>query len=183
MGENYGAIMINVNPNQPLNGSCPWPDFEELYNDVMDSSFDVLGRNITLHLHPVQTAASGVVQSTKRVLQYNPYLGRAPRPAPMNISTSRTPAARFVPRDVIYKAHIRHGPTESSHQDTGIDLDINQAATTTVVEAIPHISEAESATIDGSRYQVFSPPREIGLGTLRYAITVWERVAEKENPS
>lgn len=174
--------MIDITPNQPLNGSFPWPDFENLYNDVMDASFDVLGRTIRLHLQPIQNVASGIVQSARRVFQYNPYLGRAARPAPLQVSTTRAPALKFTPRDVDYKAHIRHGPNKLDLQSVGIELNTNQVAVTTVVEAIAHINEAESATIDGARYQLDKAPREIGLGTLRYAITVWERINEKEAP-
>lgn len=176
--------MINVNPLGTPGGSFPWPDFENLYNDIFDSSFAnaALTRSITLHLIPIKQEASGITQAGRPAVQYNPYLGRGARPAPINISTTRTPAARFTPRDVSYNAHIKHGPTESPLQDTGIELDVNQVATTTLIESESHVVEAESATIDGKRYQLHKPPRQIGWRNRSYIITVWEVISEAEAP-
>jgi hypothetical protein len=179
--------MIDVPSNQPFIGSFPWPEFEALYRDVMDASFlDIDGpvRKITLHLTPVRTQSSGLVDANvpnKRPIQYNPYLGRAARPAPISISSTRTPAVQHIPRDVKYDAHIRHGIRTDVTEDVGIELKANQVATTTIIESGAHIGEAESATIDGRRYRLHAGPRPIGFRSTRYLISIWEQIPEGED--
>jgi len=72
-------------------GNFDWPDFEDCYNDVMDSSFTVLARDIVLHLTPERTIDTSGVQASTLALHYNPFGGRAPRRAPSTISTTRQP--------------------------------------------------------------------------------------------
>lgn len=173
---------INVNPFGEYDGSFnfPQPEFEALYNNAIDASFAALGRTITLHLKPLIIASSGIAQNNRNAFQYNPYLGRAARPVPNSISTSRRPAVEHIYRDVDYIAHIRHGPKELSDKDAIGRLEVDEVSTTTLVEATPHISEAESVTIDGLRYRLHTSPRPIGLQDRRYCITVWKRIPENE---
>jgi hypothetical protein len=174
---------INENPNGEYDGSFPWPqrEFENIYNNAMDASFAALGRKIMLHLKPIRIQASGIVQNANPAFRYNPYLGRAPRPVPNNISTTKSPAVKHIARDVEYLAHIRHGPQEISDQNAIGRLEVDEVATTTLVDAIPHILEAESVTIDSLRYRLHKSPRPIGLQDRRYCITVWKRIPERED--
>lgn len=174
---------INIDPLGEYDGSFnfPQPQFESLYNNAMDSSFAALGRNIVLHLTPVRIASSGVQEYHSPPQQLNPYLGRAPRPMPNSVSTSRNPAVEHTYRDTTYVAHIRHGPKEISDKDSIGRLEVDEVATTTLIDSIPHILECESATIDGLRYMLHKSPRPIGLQDKRYCISVWKRIPERES--
>lgn len=172
----------NVPPRgTPPDGTFPWPQpqFEALYNNAMDASFAALGRDIVLHLTPEQHIASGILQANSPALQYNPFQGRAARPAPNTISTSRQPATEFIHRDVTYKAHIRHGPKDDD-ESGGISLLRDEIQTTTVVESLLHLNSAETATIDGLRCKLESI-RQIGLQARRYVIARWKVINETEN--
>jgi hypothetical protein len=181
--------MIDVTPNQPFDSSFPWPELDALYRNVMDGAFlDTSGpaREITLHLTPVRLRASGITTApvpNRRPIQYNPFVGRAPRPAPINVSTTRTPGVRHIARDVTYLAQIRHGARPEELEEVGIELQTNQVATTTIIESQAHINEAENATIDGKRYQKHAGPKPIGFKTVRYLITVWEEIPEGQSES
>lgn len=159
-------------------GQFPWPDFEQIYNQAIDSSFAVLGRDIVLHLVPEHYVSSGIIQASVPALQYNPFQGRAPRPAPNVISTTKQPATEFIHRDVTYKAHIRHGPKDDDAEG-GASLLRDEIQTTTVVESTDHILAAETATIDGIRC-ILDSVRPVGLQTRRYVIAKWKVINETE---
>lgn len=172
----------NITPRgTPPDGifSWPMPEFEQLYNNTMDAAFAALGRDIVLHLPPERIVASGLLQANHPALQYNPFQGRSPRPSPSVVSTSREPAVHFVHRDVTYKAQIRHGPKDDD-KEGGVRLDRDQVSITTLVESGPHIIAAESATIDGMRYERVNS-RPIGLQQVRYIISTWKLINEREN--
>lgn len=172
----------NITPQgTPPDGTFPWPQpqFEQLYNQTMDASFAALGRDIVLHLTPEKYVSSGLLQANIPALQYNPFQGRAARPAPNIISTTREPATEFIHREVTYKAHIRHGPKDDDEKG-GLVLLRNEIQTTTVVESLKHIYEAETATIDGVRCTLDSV-RKIGLQDSRYIIVKWTVINETEN--
>lgn len=172
----------NIPPRgTPPDGTFSWPQpaFEQLYNNAMDASFAALGRDIVLHLIPEKYVSSGILQANSPALQYNPFQGRAARPAPNIISTTRQPATEFIHRDVIYKAHIRHGPKDGDDQG-GAALLRDEIQTTTVVESLHHINAAETATIDGLRCLLDSV-RPIGLQDRRYVIARWKVINETEN--
>lgn len=165
----------------PPDGTFPWPQpvFEQLYNNAMDASFAALGRDIVIHLTPEKYVSSGIIQANAPALQYNPFQGRAARPAPNIISTTRQPATEFIHRDVTYKAHIRHGPKDDD-ESGGVALLRDEVHTTTVIESMEHIQAAESATIDGVRCKLESV-RPIGLQSARYVIAKWKLINETEN--
>jgi len=172
----------NISPRgTPPDGIFPWPQplFEQLYNNAMDASFAALGRDIILHLTPEKSVSSGLLEANVPALQYNPFQGRAARPAPNIISTTKQPAVEFTHRDVTYRAHIRHGPKDTD--DTGgVSLLKGQVQTTTVIESLHHIEEAETATIDGLRFR-FLMARPIGFQDKRYIISTWQIINEIEN--
>ena len=121
---------------------------------------------------------SGIQASTGAV-HYNPFMGRAARQVPSNISTVRQGGTKYVHRDVTYVAHIRHGPKDAD--DTGgVLLSEDQVQTTTLIQSEDHIDECESATIDGSRYALDSK-RIVGFQNARYVICKWSAINEEEN--
>jgi len=176
-------MVIQVPPQgTPPDGSFPWPqpEFEKIYNNTMDASFAALGRSITLHLTPQITPDVSGVEASTTAVHYSPFMGRGTRRVPSTISTTRTPAVKHVPRDVTYVAHIKHGPKQQDDRG-GVALTANEVQTKTVIESLSHVSEAESATIDGMRYQRESI-RPIGLQNKRYILTTWSAIDEKERP-
>lgn len=154
-------------------------EFENCYHNIFDSSFFALGRNIVLHLTPQKTIDSSGVQASTPAVHYNPFDRRAGRQVPSQISTTRTPAVRLVHRDVTYKAHIKHGPKDAN-DNNGISLLENEVMTTTLIESLSHLNEAQSATIDGGRYQL-EWTRPIGFRDVRYVISKWSAINETEN--
>ena len=155
-------------------------DFENCYSSLMDSSFAALGRNIVLHLTPTKVIdASGVQANTKTAVHYNPFMGRAARPVPSTISTTRQPAVTVTYRDVTYVAHIKHGPVEAD-ENGGIALERDEVTTTTVIASLPHLGECTTATIGGNRYSL-EWTRPIGFQDRRYVISKWKETNEVEN--
>jgi len=154
-------------------------EFEQYYDSIFDSSFAALGRNIVLHLTPERTEDTTGVQASTPAVHYNPFMRRAGRQVPSQISTTRTPAVQIVYRDVTYTAHIKHGPKDAD-DNGGVQLELGEVMTTTVFESLPHLTEAQSATIDGRRYTLEST-RPIGFRDVRYVIAKWKQTNEIEN--
>lgn len=173
--------MINVPNNENLLGGFSWPNFDNLYKQVIDGSFAAFARLIVLHLMPIQTPDSGLLAAPQPT-QYNPLLGQAPRGVPNIVSTTRNKAVKITPRDVVYQAHIKHGPAEIDDKNL-IRLEMDQCATTTVYESFQHITEAESVTIDGMRFKLHKSPRPIGLHAKQYLITIWQKIPEMQEGS
>lgn len=177
---------INVSPlGLPLPDDGSFSDiqnaFEECYDSIFDSSFAALGRNIVLHLTPQKTVDTSGVQASTLAVHYNPFQRRAGRQVPSQISTTRTPAVIVTHRDVTYAAHIKHGPKDAD-ENGGVVLLKGEAMTTTVIESLPHLGQAQSATIDGGRYQL-EWTREFGFRDLRYVLSKWSPLNEIENPN
>lgn len=154
------------------------PAMEECYASLMDSSFAALGRNIVLHLTPVRVVDASGVQTSTSAVHYNPFMGRAARPVPSTISTTRQPAVVHTHRDVTYVAHLRHGPKDADDKG-GVELLTDEVQTTTVLASLSHITECESATIDGRRF-VLDSSRIIGFQNARYVICKWKAINESE---
>lgn len=180
--------MVDKKDVTPL-GSPPLDDgsfseiqngFEECYASFMDSSFSALGRQITLHLTPEKIIDTSGLQASTPAVQYNPFMRRAGRQIPSQISTTRIPAVRLVHRNVVYDAHIKHGPKDVD-DNGGVELLEGEVMTTTIIASRQHISESQSATIDGRRYQL-QWTRPIGFQNIRYVITKWSAINEVENP-
>lgn len=175
---------ININPfglPLPDDGSFSeiQEEFENCYDAIFDSSFAALGRDITLHLTPTKIADVSGVQASTTAVHYNPFQRLAGRQVPSTISTTRTPAVQVTHRDVIYPAHIKHGPRDPN-DNGGIRLKEGEVTTTTPIESRPHIASCLGATIDGMRYQL-EWIRPIGFRDVRYVISKWSIINEKEN--
>lgn len=153
-------------------------EFENCYNNLMDSSFAALGRTITLHLTPVKIEDTDGVQAGTPAVHYNPFQRRGGRQVPSQISTTRTPAIKITHRDVEYIAHIKHGPKDADDKG-GIALLANEVQTTTLIESKLHINGTLTATIDNKRYNLEST-RPIGFRDIRYLISKWTSVSEVE---
>lgn len=173
---------INVPPGgtPPDDGSFSYiqQDFEQTYANLMNSSYAALGRNIVLHLVPQRSLDASGIQASTQAVQYNPFMGRAARPVPNTISTTRAPGVVHTHRDVTYMAHIRHGPKDAD-DNGGAELLKDEVQTTTVLASLGHILECETVTIDGRRYKRESV-RKIGFQNSRYVITKWRVVNEAE---
>lgn len=152
-------------------------EFENCYNNLMDSSFAALGRVITLHLEPVKTADTDGVEASTPAVRYNPFQRRGGRQVPSQISTTRMPAIKITYRDVEYVAHIKHGPKDIDKD--GVALRDNEVQTTTLIESKLHINGTLTATIDGRRYNLDST-RPIGFRDISYLISKWTRISEVE---
>ncbi len=153
-------------------------EFENCYASLMDSSFFALGRTIVLHLEPERTIDASGVEASTIAVHYNPFMGRGGRQVPSTISTTRMPAVTLVHRDVEYIAHIKHGPKDAD--DQGVELLDDEVMITTLIASRAHISAAISATIDGRRFNLEST-RPIGFRDIRYLMSKWRRVNEREN--
>lgn len=173
---------INVPPGStpPDDGSFSFiqQDFEQTYASLMNSSFAALGRNIVLHLMPQRSLDASGIQASTQAVQYNPFMGRAARPVPNTISTTRAPGVVHTHRDVTYVAHLRHGPKDADDQG-GVELLKDEVQSTLVLDALEHVIECETATIDGRRYKMESY-RKIGFQNARYLIVKWKVVNEAE---
>lgn len=151
---------------------------EQIYHSVIDETFMDLGRTVVLHLKP-EIQQDTVTQSQPAPQQYNPFFGRTPVP---KINT-RNPGVKITPRDVEYSAHIKIGPLHEGDDSMGIgNLLANEASITLVIEALPHIQETLSVSIEGRRYSI-DETRPIGFSTRRYIICKLTEIQETEPPS
>jgi len=172
--------MVNIPSNESLDFSNIWPNFNNLYKEMIDDSFRVLARSVVLHLPPIVVASSGL-NSAAPQLNYNPIFGGAIRGAPNTVSTVRAPGVQHTPRDVIYIGHIQHGPKELDDKNFIGRLEVDECAVTLVYEALEHVMQCESVTIDNKRYRLLQNPRPIGLQIKRYIIVIFKQIPEKEN--
>ena len=169
--------MIFINSNQDLtaaSGILNVSFLEAIYHSFMDEGLLDLGRQIVVHLLP-QVQQDINTQAAPAPQQYNPFFTRTPVP---QINTRNT-GTRIVTRDVIYNAHIVIGPKDAGDTKGIGNLKENQAAITVVIEALPHILEALSISIEGRRYTV-DETRPIGFSTRRYIIAKLTEIQEQE---
>lgn len=151
---------------------------ESVYHSVMDEAFMDLGRTIVLHLNP-EIQQDVATQSQPAPQQFNPFFGRTPVP---NINT-RNPGVKITPRDVQYDAHIVVGPVKLDEDAQGVgNLLHNEAMITLVIEALPHINETISISIEGRRYSL-EETRPIGFTKRRYIMCKLKEVQETEPPT
>lgn len=153
---------------------------ENIYHSFMDEAMVKLSgdRFVIMHLPPIQEQdVSTQVQRAPQ--QYNPFFQRVPVP---NTNTRHT-GTKITPRDVVYNAHIKVGPVKDNDR-TGIgELNVNEAMITVVIEALPHVNEALSMSIEGRRYRKSGDPRPIGFSRRRYLMVKLVAIQEAENPS
>jgi hypothetical protein len=155
-------------------------EFEDCYDSIFDSAYVALGRNIVIHLTPEKIVDTSGLQASTLALHYNPFQRRGGRQAPSPISTTRVPAVRLVHRNATYSAQIKHGPKDAD-DNGGVELLDGEVMTTTIIESLPHIQEAQSVTIDNRRYKR-EWTRKIGFRDVRHVITKWSVINEVENP-
>lgn len=151
---------------------------EAVYHSVIDETFMDFARTVVLHLNP-EIEQDAITQSQPAPQQYNPFFGRTPIP---NVNT-RNPGVKITHRDVEYDAHIRIGPIKADEDTEGIgDLADNEAMITLVIEALPHIHETISVSIEGRRYSIDNT-RPIGFSQRRYIMVKLTQIQETEPPT
>lgn len=150
---------------------------ESMYRSVIDESFLVLGRVITLHLQPIKQQDNST-QAQPPVAQYNPFFQRPSIPA----TNTRSAGVKITPRDVQYRAHIKIGPIEAGNDLTGMgDLKANQAMITLGIEALPHLTEGQciAVSIEGRRYAVIDT-RPVGFSSRKYVMAKLQEIQETQ---
>jgi hypothetical protein len=151
---------------------------ESVYHSIIDETFLDLGRTVVLHLNP-EIQQDVVTQSQPAPQQYNPFFGRTPVP----FTNTRHTGTRITERDVEYEAHIRVGPVKADEDTQGIgDLLDNEAMITLVIEALPHLQQTISVSIEGRRYRI-DETRPIGFSQRRYVMCKLTEIQELEPPT
>lgn len=172
-------MVINETPNEDLSEASPAVDLtglDAIYQAVMDQSLATgPARTVILHLQPVLSAPSGAAV-THRAFEYDPIMGGGFRTAP----TERAPAVHKEHRQVSYKAHIKHGPTDIDRDGPLGRVADNEVQITTVISSEKHIRDAIELEIDGRKYKLSRGPRPIGWRSAQYLISIW---AEHESVS
>lgn len=173
--------MVLIPNNQDLSaasGLINLAFMESVYHSFMSDAMVSLGRVVTFHLPPM-IQQDTTTQSSPAAQQYNPFFSRVPVPA----NTTRSAGVRVTPRDVQYKAQIVVGPIKDDSM-TGIGrLNVDEAMITVVVEALEHVNEALSVSIEGRRYARVGDPRPIGFSKRRYLMVKLREIQETESPS
>ena len=173
--------MVLLPNNEDFSASSGVIDFafmESIYHSTIDEVFLGAGRTVVLHLDP-SVEQDIVTQSQPAPQQYSPYFGRVPVPR----QNTRNTGVKITPRDVQYQALIRIGPIKADEDTQGIgDLADNEAMITLVVEAIPHLRQTQSISIEGRRYKVENT-RPIGFSERRYIMVKLTEINETEPPT
>ncbi len=142
-------------------------DLETIYEQYMDMMLSQIGRNVTLFMPPALT------QSATNPSQYNPFI-RQKDPRVGGDGEGQT-GATIEPITVVYRAHVVHGPKQST-TDVPWDLGAEDVMLSMVVGALTDINKAVEVDIDGNRYSKKTQDvRQIGLTTPKYIITFWSR--------
>lgn len=169
------VILPNLQDLSASSGLFNAGAFENIYHTFMDTGLQLMGRTITLHLPPA-IEQDVPTQSRPQAQQVNPFFkGRVPRP---NTNT-RNAGTKITHRDVQYTAHIRIGPQEGDDTRGIGDLKENQGMLTLVVEALSHVQEALSISVEGRRYSV-DETRPIGFSQRRYIMVPITEINEKD---
>lgn len=172
--------MILLSNNQDLSaasGIINMPFLENIYHSFMDEAQLDLGRTVTFHLEPIQEEDINT-QSQPQHAQYNPFFGGTASP----ISNTRNKGVKNTPRDVRYDAHIVIGPKGADDTDGIGELKDNEIMLTVVIEALNHVKECLSFTVEGRRY-IVDETRPIGFTVRRYLMVKGQEINEKEVPS
>lgn len=173
--------MVLVPNNQDLtaaSGLIDMPALENIYHCIMDEMMLDMGRIVTFHLPP-EVQQDTDTQSQPAPQQYNPFFKRVPVPQ----TNTRNPGTKITHRDVQYNAQIRLGPLKADEGVDGIgSLNDDEAVITVVIEALGHVQEAFSVSIEGRRYSI-EQTRPVGLSQRRYILVKLREVQETENPS
>ena len=175
--------MVLLPNNQDLtagSGIINMPFLENIYHSVMDEALLDLGGDrgqVIFHLKPTREQ-DNVTQSQAAPQQYNPFFGRVPVPQ----TNTRNTGFKVGYRDVEYTAHIVIGPVSAGDDNKGIgDLKANQIRLTVVKEALGHVNDAISFTVDGRRY-VVDETRIFGFSKPRYILVFGTEFNEQNVP-
>jgi hypothetical protein len=150
---------------------------ESIYHSVIDETFLDLGRTVVFHLQP-QIQQDTTTQSSPQPNQYNPFFGSVGTPH----TNTRDTGVRVEPRDVPYEAHIRIGPSDDEDIHGIGELKSNQIQLTVVIEALQHVKEALSFSVEGRRYEI-NTTRPIGFTKRRYLMVLGTEINETEAQS
>ena len=177
--------MVLIPNNQDLSagsGVINVPFLEAIYHSFMDDAMQGLGGNrgqVIMHLPPIKEQ-DVPTQSQQAAQQYNPFFSRVPVPT----TNTRNTGVKVTPRDVQYTAQIVVGPIKNENDLTGMgELNQNEARITVVIEALEHVNQALSFSIEGRRYTKDGDPRPIGFSVRRYLIVKLRAIQEAEVPS
>lgn len=174
--------MVLITANEDLtqaSGVLPIGSMASIYEGLMDNALSELGRSITVHLEPTIQANPTVTNPSTQHGAYNPFFHGSSRPT----AGGQQKGVRVTHRDVVYTAHIKHGPRPLDDTGGMGTLEEDEAQTTTVYESLTDIERAVSATIDGERFVLARGPRPIGFNSTKYLMCVWKRIVEKEEGS
>jgi len=171
--------MVLLPNNQDLSaasGLLNIPLLEGIYHAIMDETYTAngLARNIILHLQPA-VEQDNTTQSLPAPQQYNPFFSSVPVPQ----ANTRNSGTKITHRDVQYAAQIVVGPRMGDDSKGIGELKSNQATFTVVIEALPHIDEALSVSIEGRRYTI-DRTRPIGFSQRRYLMCECTEIQELE---
>lgn len=158
----------NQNFNNALTGMVPGAALETIYQQVIDTSFIQFGRNVTFYLEPGRSIPN--VNSA----MFNPFTGsQDPRLDNSTVFTGNK-GAELTPVWVVYRAHVKHGPTQISNSEP-FQINANEVMLTTVYTSLDDINLATEIDVDGLRFIKSWGPRPIGFSTPKYVISVWHR--------
>ena len=169
--------MVILSSNEDFSaasGLINMPFLEAVYHSIIDETFIDLGRTVMFHLTPI-IQQDNVTQSKAAPQQYNPFFNRVPVPQ----ANTRNSGTRVTHRDVPYAAHIKIGPLKLKDGGGMGDLLENEAMITVGIEALSHLAETLSVSIEGRRYSV-GPTRPIGFSTRRYLMVKLTEIPETE---
>jgi hypothetical protein len=148
---------------------------QSIYKRVIDETFVDMGRPITIHLEPRRTADNTTI-SQPQANRYSPFFGGVPVPR----TTTQIHGVQITPRDVQYTAHIRVGPIVEGDDKTGMgELKANELMLTLHINALDHVKQALSVTVEGRRYKVIDT-RPVGLTKRDYLLVKLEEINEKD---
>jgi hypothetical protein len=152
------------------------PFLEGIYHSMMDEAMLDMGRVVTFHL-PAIRQQDTTTQSKAAPQQFNPFFGGVAVPQ----HTTRQPGVQVTHRDVNYNAQIVLGPQKVDNDAQGIgELLDGEAMITVVIEALEHVEEAHSVSIEGRRYAVQHPTRPVGFSQRRYLMVKLREIQELE---
>jgi len=170
--------MVLLPNNQDLtssSGLINMPFLESVYHSTMDELMGDMGRIVTFHLPP-SVQQDVATQSQAAPQQYNPFFGGVPVPQ----KTTRDPGTYVTHRDVQYNAQIVVGPLKADDDTHGVgELLEGEAMITVVIEALEHVEDALSVSIEGRRYAI-KKTRPIGLSQRRYIMVKLKEIQELE---
>lgn len=151
---------------------------EDIFHSIIDEAFLDLARPVTLHLRP-SLEEDVTTQSQGQAQQINPFFGgRVSTPK----TNTRVTGTKVTSRDVIYSAMIKVGPLRAGKDNQSIgDLKANEAMLTLAIEALPHIQETFSITVEGRRYSILET-RPTGFSIRRHLMVKLQEINETETP-